>query len=130
MKRICYLISFLMILGVTGCGSIVKNGPVSLSPISLSPISLNKIFTLFEHTTIPLDINCSETQRGLANSAEGNIKHLHFHYNNVDIDFLWDSNAIGDIAKRNKLEKIYFADMEILSILGIWKQYTVHVYGE
>ncbi len=106
MKRICYFIPFLMILVLTGCGGI------------------------FTHVTIPLDINCSETPRGLTNSVEGNIKHIHLEYSNIDVDFMWDSNAIGDIAKRNKLEKIYFADMETLSILGIWNQYTVHIYGE
>ena len=43
---------------------------------------------------------------------------------------LWDSNGIGDIARKNGLEAIYFADLETFSILGIWSQYRVHVYGK
>ncbi len=102
MKRICYIVPFLMILVVTGCGMI------------------------YTHITVPVDINVSETPRGLANSGEGDIKHIHYSY----VDVRWDSNAIGDIARQNELETIYFADIETLSILGIWNQYTVHVYGE
>ena len=34
------------------------------------------------------------------------------------------------IAKENGIETIYYADLETLSILGIWNQYTVHVYGK
>jgi len=42
----------------------------------------------------------------------------------------WDSNAIGDIAQRYGLKKVYFADMEIFSILGIWRHEKVLIYGE
>jgi len=40
------------------------------------------------------------------------------------------SNAIGDIANRNGLAKVYFAVKETFNILGIWKTETVYVYGE
>ena len=42
----------------------------------------------------------------------------------------WDSAAIGDIAKKNGMTELYFADVETFSILHIWNQYTVHVYGK
>ena len=41
-----------------------------------------------------------------------------------------DANAIGDIARKNELKKVYFADKEIFNILGVWRMETVHVYGE
>ena len=40
------------------------------------------------------------------------------------------SNAIGDIAKKNGLTEVYFADMETLSILGVWTTETIYVYGK
>jgi hypothetical protein len=46
------------------------------------------------------------------------------------IDVMWSSNAIGDIAKKNGIETIYFADLEVRRILYIWNQYTVHIYGK
>lgn len=42
----------------------------------------------------------------------------------------WNSNAIGDIAQRYGLKEVYFADIEIFSILGIWTHKKVHVYGK
>jgi hypothetical protein len=41
-----------------------------------------------------------------------------------------DSNAIGDIARQNHLKRLYFADQEVFSILGIWKTHRVILYGE
>jgi hypothetical protein len=41
-----------------------------------------------------------------------------------------NSNAVGDIAKEAGFKKVYFADQEIFSILGIWTGTRVIVYGE
>ncbi len=46
------------------------------------------------------------------------------------IDVIWDSNAIGDIAKREGIDTVYFVDLEVLKVLGIWSQYTAHIYGK
>lgn len=40
------------------------------------------------------------------------------------------TNAIGDIAGKYGLTEVYFADMEVLSILGIWKYNKLYVYGK
>jgi len=42
----------------------------------------------------------------------------------------FNSNAIGDIAKKHGLSKVYFADLETFNILGIWKHEKLHIYGE
>ena len=39
-------------------------------------------------------------------------------------------NALGDIARQNGVEPLYFADQEVFSILGIWKTNRVFLYGE
>jgi (2Fe-2S) ferredoxin len=41
-----------------------------------------------------------------------------------------NSNAIGDIARKNQMVSLYFADQEVFSILGIWKTHRVFLYGE
>ena len=38
--------------------------------------------------------------------------------------------AIGDIAKKHGLKKVYFADIEVFSVLGIWTHEKLHIYGE
>ncbi|MBT8350658.1 MAG: hypothetical protein KJO26_05415 [Deltaproteobacteria bacterium] len=41
-----------------------------------------------------------------------------------------NTNAIGDIAKKHGLSKVYFADIEIFNVLGIWRHEKLHIYGE
>ena len=78
---------------------------------------------IYTHTVKPLDLNQQRTE--IARTAKkGDIRHLQFR-----VGVSWSSNAIGDIAKKNGIETIHYADMELLSVLGIWRQYTVHVYG-
>jgi hypothetical protein len=73
----------------------------------------------------PLDLNADATPMVL-NSRAGDIKQVQYSI----IDVRWDSNAIGDIAKREGIETVYFADIETLSIvLGIWRRRTVYIYG-
>jgi len=94
---------------------------VLLCALCLTGCGMGLIYT---HTITPLDLNSNETPL-VIESEEGDVKHL--SYSLVDVQ--WDSNAIGDIALENGIETIYFADIEFLSILGIWNQDTVHIYG-
>ena len=59
-------------------------------------------------------------------SGAGDIKHLAVRM----VGVAWDSAAIGDIAHKQGLQELYFADLETFSILNVWNQYTVHVYGK
>ena len=79
---------------------------------------------VYTHTIQPLDTNMSRTPSD-GRSAEGNLKHISFYVN-----VIWDSAAIGDIAKKKGIDTIYFTDLETLRVLTIWNQYTVHVYGK
>ncbi len=104
MKHRCYFISLLAgILLLVGC----------------APTGI-----LYTHTKVPLDTNMSRTTAE-GQGAVGDVKHISFY-----VDVMWDSNAIGDIAKQNGIETIYYSDLEILRVLTVWNQYTVHVYGK
>ena len=94
--------------------------------ISLSLTGCGFIYT---HTIEPLDVNLDRTPFSCdMDSKHGDIKHIYVPY--VRIHGLWDSAAIGDIAKREEIDTIYFADLEVLKVLGVWSQYTVHIYGK
>jgi len=46
------------------------------------------------------------------------------------LDFEWGDRGIGTIAEEWGLEVVYYADVELLSVLGgVWKQQWVHIYG-
>jgi len=42
----------------------------------------------------------------------------------------WGDTALDDAARDAGIETIYYADYELLEILGIYKRATVHVYGK
>ena len=80
---------------------------------------------IYTHTYQPLSRDMRNTTV-VPTGADGNIKHIQIWAAGV----AWDSAAIGDIAKKHGINELYFADLETFSILRIWNQYTVHVYGK
>jgi hypothetical protein len=80
---------------------------------------------IYTHTWQPLTLDMRGTNIASTGGA-GDIKHIQFHALGV----AWDSAAIGDIAKKYGINELYFADIETLSVLRIWNQYTVRVYGK
>ncbi len=82
---------------------------------------------IYTHTMQPLTLDLHST-RIVPTSGEGDIKHLVLIY--PPLSAAWDDAAIGDIAKKNGIKELYFADLETLRVLWIWNQYWVHVYGK
>ena len=80
---------------------------------------------IYTHTWQPLTVDMDRT-RVVSTGGSGDIKHIAIYMASV----AWDSAAIGDIAKKQGLHELYFADLETFSVLRIWNQYTVHVYGQ
>lgn len=106
MKKVKYLLFALaMTLLVSGC-------------------SVGIIYT---HTWQPLTLDMHNT-KVVSISGEGNIKHLVLFF--PQLSAAWGDASIGSIAKKKGLHELYFADLEYFSILHIWNQYTVHVYGK
>lgn len=81
---------------------------------------------IYTHITTPLDVNLHNTPvfTGRAATAKGDTKRIRYY---VEVE--WESNAIGDIMRRAGLTEVHYADLEILSVLGIWTQRFVNVYG-
>ena len=98
---------------------------------------------LYTHTRQPLTLDMNRTSVVSA-SGQGDIKHIELIWAGLawnsaalggplELDWAgvsWDSAGIGDIARKQGLKEMYFADLEIFSILNIWNQNTVHVYGQ
>ncbi len=80
---------------------------------------------LYTHTYQPVTLDMNHTGTS-STAAEGDIKHIQFNI----VSVAWGSAAIGDVAKKQGMKELYFADLETFKILGIWNQYTIHVYGK
>lgn len=81
---------------------------------------------IYTHVTEPLTTRFDRTPVGNGSEGEGDVKELRY---NLYLRVLWDENSIGTIAKESGFDEIYYADLETFSVLGIWNQYRVHVYG-
>lgn len=62
--------------------------------------------------------------------ASGIIIHIEEPISGYGLYTELNSNAIGDIAKKHGITKVYFADIEIFDVLGIWHHEKLHIYGE
>jgi hypothetical protein len=104
MKRLSFwLIVMAVVLQVSGCGMGI----------------------IYTHTVHLLTLDMDRTPL-VPTSNEGDIKHIQLR----GIGVAWDSTAIGDIARKHGMNELYFADLETLSVLSIWHQHTLHVYGK
>ena len=45
-------------------------------------------------------------------------------------DIAWDDAAVADIARRGGISTIAYADYELLNVLGVYRRFTINVYGE
>jgi hypothetical protein len=80
---------------------------------------------LYQHTVEPLTINhLAAPAAGVEGKSD--IKHIQLPY----VGVMWGDTALGDIAREKGLQELYYADLEYLSVLTIWRQYTVHLYGK
>ena len=80
---------------------------------------------LYTHTTVPLTRDFHPTPAA-GGEALNDIKHIQFPY----VGVAWGDISFGDLAKEKGLKELYYADLEYLSVLTIWRQYTVHLYGK
>lgn len=62
--------------------------------------------------------------------ADGKVIQIREPFSGYGIYTEFSSNAIGDVALRHGLGKVDFADREQFSILGVWRQRKIYVYGE
>ena len=84
---------------------------------------------VFKFVRVPLTMNLDNTPSTIF-QANGKIIKVVEPFSGYNFYAEFNSNAIGDIAKKHGLKKVYFADLEIFSILGIFNCELVRIYGE
>jgi len=101
---------------------------------ALLPLLLASALTgcglIYTHVTKPLDTNFTGQQieplDGMSIHGRNSSKHLTVESLQVE----WGDRGIGQLAKDFGLQKVYYADIETLSVLSIWRQRWIHIYGE
>jgi hypothetical protein len=101
---------------------------IALSLLLLAGCSNGVLFNsgLYSHTVEPLTFNRYPTDvEKSEQQASGDIRHIQYY---VAVE--WGTNGIGDVARKNGINTVYYADIEKLRVFfGIWQQNIVHVYG-
>ena len=80
----------------------------------------------YTNVTQPLTTDFRNTPVVDGVNAKGDVKEIRYRF----VELAWDENAIGTLAKQAGFDEIYYADLQTFSILGIWTQRRVRVYGE
>jgi len=83
---------------------------------------------IYTDITQPLTTNMKETPRA-ADLAVRSQRGLREPITRTGIRAEWSGYAIGQAARKGKLDIIHYADIRRQSVLGIWTRTTVEVYG-
>jgi len=83
---------------------------------------------LVTHYNFPITTDFKETP------AHGKVSTVSTYYVRdpifTGLDFAWDDASIKAATEKGELSKVYYADGELLTILGIFGKFTVRVHGE
>ncbi len=82
---------------------------------------------LYVHTFQPLTQDMHRTPVSTYEKT-GTIRLITWPMNRAPL-VAWGNAAVGAVAKEQGMREVFFADLEIFSVMRIWNEYTVHVYG-
>jgi hypothetical protein len=86
---------------------------------------------IYTKAKVPFTKKLDRTPNELVINARGAVTRLQEPFSGYGVYTEFDSNAIGDIARKNGLKTVYYADLEKFSVLfGIWRYHRIIVYGE
>lgn len=110
-------------LALLGCASLA----IGCAPISV-PLQPPSGF-VFAHFTAPLDTRFEATPAGSkVGSAELRFLREPF-FTNLPI-ITWGDASLESAVASAGIQKIHYADYELLNVLGIYVQFTVEVHGD
>ena len=86
---------------------------------------------IYSHIRAPLttDFHANPVGAVTKKASSSATKFLHIPLGGLPLSFSWDSAAIQKIAADGGISTVSYADYEFLNVLGIWSEFTVHVYG-
>ena len=111
-RTLALLMAAVLALGLTACGT----GPL--------------VGLVYTHVKLPLTRDLHATPVPSTPPRSKQVIEIKEPVTGLGLYARVNSNAIGDIARQNGIDRLYFADQEVFSILGIWKTHRVILYGE
>ena len=107
-----FIVAMAMLVGLSGCGT----GPL--------------VGLVYTNVKLPLTLDLKSTPMPAHLPGSDRIIEIKEPFTGLGMYARVNSNALGDIARQNGVDPLYFADQEVFSILGIWKTQRIFLYGE
>jgi hypothetical protein len=83
---------------------------------------------LYTEYTAPLTVNFNNTKVSTKPPGSSSTMYIHIPY--IDLTFAFDQCDIQTAAANGRLTTVHYADYKIMSVLGIFGEFTVYAYGE
>lgn len=88
---------------------------------------------LFTQISAPIEVDFENTHTKKADgtalrSGVSKLNYLRIPF--IYLEFTWGDGSLETSAKRADIDKIYYADYEMLTVLGIFGQYEIVARGE
>ncbi len=85
--------------------------------------ALTSCGAVYQHIVVPVDVNLDNTA---VYAGEGRAA---THHISVDASVDWGDHSIGAAARRGGLDTVHYADLEVFSVLSVYRKETLHLYG-
>jgi hypothetical protein len=91
---------------------------------------------VYTNTTMPIDVNFDETpshrdsRRGDLRGSSWKTLVIPLVVAQGQLQIDWGDSSISSAMREAGIERAHYADIQTLSVLGLWTQRWVHVYGE
>jgi hypothetical protein len=92
--------------------------------------AVRPIGLVYTDIRLPLTMDLHDAPLPTGNPPTGRVLEVKEPISGFGIYARVDANAIGEIARKNGMRTLYFADRQIFSILGIWSTNKTILYGE
>ncbi len=85
---------------------------------------------IYTHITLPLTADLNNTPVPANPPQSGKTIEIKEPITRLGMYAQVNSNALGEVARQNGMQTLYFADRQVFSILGIWTTVRSILYGE
>lgn len=109
----------------TGCRVFLIVSAFFLSACGTGPL----VGLVYTNVRMPLTLDLDETPVPEMAPHSSRVFEVREPVSGAGLYARVSTNAIGELARENGVTTLYFADQQVVSILGIWKTHQVHLYG-
>lgn len=84
---------------------------------------------VYTNTRRPYTDDLHDTPVVLSQS-DGTVIKIQEPFSGMGMYAEFNTNAIGDLAKKYNMKKVYYAELKTFDLLGIWRENKLYIYGE